>query len=95
MHETNKSGQNPNLRRDQILKALSSMFYTDREIARNELIDVRSLGTNQEEHSFGLHRTITHGDDRLTKFIENSITIVVMDECKRDLGINLKFAQRI
>jgi hypothetical protein len=93
MHETNKSGQKPDLRRDQILKALSSMFYTDREIVRNELRDVRSLGTNQEEHFFGRHRTIAHGDDRLTKFIENSITIAVIDECKRDLGINLKIAQ--
>jgi hypothetical protein len=68
------------------------MFYTDREIAQNELLDVGSLGTNQDEHFFGLHRTIAHGHDRLTKFIENSITIVVMDECKRDLGINLKIA---
>jgi hypothetical protein len=48
MHETNKSGREPNLRRDQILKALSSVFYTDREIARNELLDVGSLGTNQK-----------------------------------------------
>jgi hypothetical protein len=95
MHETSKSGREPNLRRDQILKALRSMVYTDREIARNELLDVRSLGTNQEEHFFGLHRTTAHGHDRLTKFIENSITIAVMDECKRDFGINLKIVQRI
>jgi hypothetical protein len=52
MHETNKLGREPNLRRNQILKALGSMFYTDREIARNELLDVGSLGTNQEEHFF-------------------------------------------
>jgi hypothetical protein len=71
------------------------MFYTDRKIARNELLDVRSLGTNQEEHFFRLHRIIAHCNDRLTKFIENSVTITVMDECKRDLGINLKIAQRI
>jgi hypothetical protein len=96
MHEINKSGREPNLRRDQILKALSSMFYTDREIALgNELLDIESLGTNQEEHFFGLHQTIAHGDDRLTKFIENSIAIAVVDEFKRDLGINLKIAQRI
>jgi hypothetical protein len=50
MHEINKSGREPNLKRDQILKALSSMLYTDRKIARNELLDVGSLGTNQEEH---------------------------------------------
>jgi hypothetical protein len=95
MHGTNKSEREPNLRRDQILKALSSMFYTDREMARNELLDVALLGINQEEHFFGLHRTVAHGDDRLTKFIENSITVAVMDECKRDIGINLKVAQRI
>jgi hypothetical protein len=71
------------------------MFYIDREITRNELLDVGSLGTNQEEYFFGLHRIIAHGDDRLIKFIENSITIAVMDECKSDLGINLKIAQRI
>jgi hypothetical protein len=91
MHEANKSGREPNLRRGQILKALISMFYTDREIAQNELLE--SLGTNQEEHFFNLHQTITHGDDRLSKFIENSITIAVMDECKRDLGSNFKIAQ--
>jgi hypothetical protein len=50
VHETNKSGREPDFRHDQILKALSAMFYTDREIARNELLDVGSLGTNQEEH---------------------------------------------
>jgi hypothetical protein len=66
MHETKKSGREPNLRSDQILKALSSMFYTDREIARNALLDVGSLGTNQEEHFFGLQRTIAHGDTRAT-----------------------------
>jgi hypothetical protein len=71
------------------------MFYADREITRNELLDVGSLRTNQEEHFFSLHRTIAHGDDRFTKFIENSITMTVMDESKRDLGINLKIAQRI
>jgi hypothetical protein len=48
MHETNKSGREPNLRRDLILKALSSMFYTDREIAQHELLDIGSLETNQE-----------------------------------------------
>jgi hypothetical protein len=26
------------------------MFYTDREITRNEVLDVESLGINQEEH---------------------------------------------
>jgi hypothetical protein len=56
---------------------------------------IGSLETSQEEHFFSLHRTIAHGDDRLTKFIENSITIAVIDECKCDLGINLKIAQRI
>jgi hypothetical protein len=50
MHQTNKSWRGPNLRRDQILKALNSMFYADREIVRNKLLDVRPLGTNQEKH---------------------------------------------
>jgi hypothetical protein len=44
---------------------------------------------------FGLHRIIGHGDDRRPKFIENSITITVMDECTHDLGINLRITQRI
>jgi hypothetical protein len=95
MHEANNSWREPNLRRNQILMALSSMFYTDKGIARNELLDVGSLGANQEERFFGLHRIIVHGDDRLTKFIENSITITVMDECKYDIGINLNIAERI
>jgi hypothetical protein len=48
--ETNKSGPESNFRCDQILKALSSMFYTNREIAQKQSLDVGSLGTNQEEH---------------------------------------------
>jgi hypothetical protein len=90
-----KVKQQPNLRPEQSLKALGSMFYTGREIARNELLNIGSLGPNEEEHFFGMHQSLAHGDDRFCKFIENSIAIAVMDQCIRDMGINLKIARRI
>jgi hypothetical protein len=39
-----------NLKGKQMLKSLSLLFYTGRAIVRNELLDLGSLGTNQEEH---------------------------------------------
>jgi hypothetical protein len=84
-----------NLRSKQLLKSLSLLFCTEREIARNELLDLESLGTNQEEQIFGFHRNLARGYGRFSKFIENSIKIALLDECKRDLGINLRIARRI
>jgi hypothetical protein len=40
------------LRDKQLLKSLSLLFGTEREIARNESLDPGSLGTNQEKQFF-------------------------------------------
>jgi hypothetical protein len=60
-----------NFRNEQLLKLLNLFFYTEREIARNEFLDIGSLGTNQEEYFFGFHRNLALGHDRFSKFIEN------------------------
>jgi hypothetical protein len=78
-----------------LLKALGSIFYTGREIVPNELLDIGSLGSNEEELFFGTHRILSPGADALCKLIENSITIAVLDQCIPDLGINRKIARRI
>jgi hypothetical protein len=59
------------------------------------LLDIGSLGPNEEEHFFWIPWSLAHGDDRFCKFIENSITIAVLDQCRRDLRIDLKIARRI
>jgi hypothetical protein len=43
----------------------------------------------------GFHRNLARGDDRFSKFIENSIKIALADKYKRDLGIDLRIARRI
>jgi hypothetical protein len=43
----------------------------------------------------GFARNLARGDDRFSKFIENSIKIALLVECKSDLGIDLRIARRI
>jgi hypothetical protein len=51
--------QQPNLRREQLLKGLCLIFYTGRKIARNQLLDIVSLGSNEEE-PFVVHEPDLH-----------------------------------
>jgi hypothetical protein len=53
-----KVKQQPNLRREQLLKGLGSIFYTGREIARNELLNIGLLGPNEEEPFSGCIRAL-------------------------------------
>jgi hypothetical protein len=46
------------LRGEQLLKSLSLRFYTEREVARNELLDLDSLGAIQKEQIFRFHSRI-------------------------------------
>jgi hypothetical protein len=50
--------QQPNLRREQLLKGLGSIFYTGREITQNELLDIESLGSDEDEHFSGCIRAL-------------------------------------
>jgi hypothetical protein len=59
------------------------------------LLDLGSLGTNQEKHFFRFHRNLAYGEDRFSKFIENSIGTALLDESKRDLGIDLRITRWI
>jgi hypothetical protein len=68
-----------NLRGEQLLKSLSLLFYTELEIARKELLDLGSLDTDQEEHFVGFHRNLACGDDRFSKFVENSVKMALLD----------------
>jgi hypothetical protein len=42
-----------------------------------------------------MHQSLAYGGDRFYKFIENSVIIRVLDQCRLDLGINLKITRRI
>jgi hypothetical protein len=48
----------------------------------------------QEECSVGFHICLTRGHNTFYKFVENSIKIAVLDEHKRDPGIDLRIARR-
>jgi hypothetical protein len=86
--------QQRNVRPKQLLKAFGSIFFARREIARHELLDIGPLASNEEEHFIGLHPSLVHGNDRFCKFVENSIIVDVLDQCRHNLGIDLKIALR-